>query len=192
MKPKLHSPFNDTEQQVFALASQILSDAWEAREEKPVLTTPRDDDAPQADAAVIAACRKELVDYLRFSLVPLRREQSTAVLCDVYGRMIGMYTLDEGGERSCEMSMREIARLVTQHGAFSVLLCHNHPGGDCRPSDADLAVTAQAGVFLSMMDCVLLDHVVVAANGVASIARAMLTKRGTQAGDAESLAQCWA
>jgi len=65
---------------------------------------------------------------------------------------------------------REVYRPAILAGAEAILLVHNHPNGDLRPSSADLALTQmlyRAGQILGIR---LLDHVIVASSGYISLA----------------------
>jgi len=56
---------------------------------------------------------------------------------------------------------RDIFRLAITTGAHHVILGHNHPGGEARPSENDIAVTnriRQAGEILGIA---LYDHIII-------------------------------
>ena len=51
-----------------------------------------------------------------------------------------------------------------------MILGHNHPSGDCEPSDADRGITQKIGKALALVDIRLLDHLVVGRGGHVSLA----------------------
>jgi DNA repair protein RadC len=51
-----------------------------------------------------------------------------------------------------------------------MILAHNHPSGLAQASAADIALTRQLKHSLAVVDIALLDHLVIAANQVVSIA----------------------
>jgi DNA repair protein RadC len=70
---------------------------------------------------------------------------------------------------------REIARDVLAFDACAVVMAHNHPGGDTKPSRADIDVTRRLAHMLQLIDTRLVDHLIVTRNGTASMrAAAML------------------
>ena len=56
---------------------------------------------------------------------------------------------------------REIAERALLLRASGVLLAHNHPSGDCRPSAADTRFTQAVFSALSLFDIKLLDHIII-------------------------------
>ena len=50
------------------------------------------------------------------------------------------------------------------------MLAHNHPSGECAPSDADLGLTRALAQALALVDVRVLDHFVVAGTQVHSFA----------------------
>ena len=58
---------------------------------------------------------------------------------------------------------REALRPAIARGAHAVILVHNHPSGDARPSEADLRVTRALKEAGQLMQIELLDHVILGA-----------------------------
>jgi DNA repair protein RadC len=58
---------------------------------------------------------------------------------------------------------REAFRPALARQAHAVILVHNHPSGNCQPSDADLAVTRQMKKAGEVLQVELLDHVILGA-----------------------------
>ena len=79
-------------------------------------------------------------------------------------------TVAIGSVSSVEVHPREVFRPMVRAGLHSVIAVHNHPSGDPSPSEADLELTrrlADVGVLLGIP---LLDHLVVTATEVVSMA----------------------
>ena len=56
---------------------------------------------------------------------------------------------------------REILRTAIQKKATFIILAHNHPSGDCKPSPADKKLTTEICNLCRMMELDVLDHVIV-------------------------------
>ena len=55
---------------------------------------------------------------------------------------------------------REILRRAILLRASSVMIAHNHPSGDPRPSPKDITLTEHLEASLNLMDIVLFDHLI--------------------------------
>ena len=94
-----------------------------------------------------------------------RHEELWVVALDVRQRVLARVQVARGGLSACPVSPGDVFRPLIQEGAAAMVLVHNHPSGVSDPSAEDLAFTerlAQAGELLGIL---LLDHVIVAADG---------------------------
>lgn len=74
-----------------------------------------------------------------------------------------------GRHDSVTAPVARIARDAILLGASVVLIAHNHPDGDLRPSAADLSLTRRLAQGLAAMDVMLLDHVILGSGSVVSL-----------------------
>ena len=74
----------------------------------------------------------------------------------------------EGGACSADFPLRAIARDAALYGSAGILLAHNHPSGDVRPSPSDCLATRKLSVAVEAMGCRVQDHLVFAENGFSS------------------------
>lgn len=64
---------------------------------------------------------------------------------------------------------REVLKPAILSNAASIMVCHNHPSGECTPSPEDIAVTErlkEAGVIIGIE---LLDHIILGGGGFLSL-----------------------
>ena len=66
-----------------------------------------------------------------------------------------------GTLNSCIIHPREIFRTAIRRNANSIIICHNHPGGNTDPSTEDLKITTQIKKAGEILNIPLLDHVIV-------------------------------
>ena len=66
---------------------------------------------------------------------------------------------------------RSIVRDAAAHGSAGVLLAHNHPSGDCRPSRADCLATRRLAAAVEALECAVVDHLVFGGGECASFRR---------------------
>jgi DNA repair protein RadC len=68
----------------------------------------------------------------------------------------------EGSQTCAPFPLKWIMREAIEHDGVFLLLAHNHPSGDSRPSDSDLAVTRRLCIAADAIDCRVLDHLIFA------------------------------
>ena len=77
----------------------------------------------------------------------------------------------EGDETGAAFPMRQIIADAVEHGSAGIVLAHNHPSGDARPSDSDCRATRRLVAAAGALDCTVLDHLVFAGNDCTSLRR---------------------
>jgi DNA repair protein RadC len=72
---------------------------------------------------------------------------------------------------ACLVHPRDIFRFACTANASSLIVAHNHPSGDKRPSEQDLMFTKQLIRASRIFEIPLLDHLIITENGFSSFAR---------------------
>jgi DNA repair protein RadC len=67
--------------------------------------------------------------------------------------------------------LRQIIADAAVHGSSGIVLAHNHPSGDPRPSDSDCRATRRLATAAEALDCTVLDHLVFAGSECTSLRR---------------------
>ena len=97
-------------------------------------------------------------------------EHCVALFLDNQHRLISAEEVSRGTLTQTSIYPRELVKAGLQHHAAAIILAHNHPSGLAKASQADIELTRQLRLALSVVDIQLLDHLVVAANQVVSLA----------------------
>ena len=74
-----------------------------------------------------------------------------------------------GGRKQVRLSVRCIVADALAFSAAAVVIAHNHPSGDARPSERDLAFTRALVRSLAAVEVRLVDHLVIAGEAVTSL-----------------------
>jgi DNA repair protein RadC len=106
----------------------------------------------------------------RARLADLGHEVFSCLFLDTRHRMISFETLFRGTIDGAAVYPREIVKQALGLDAAAVILGHNHPSGDCEPSEADRNITLRVAKALALVDIRLLDHLVVSRQGHVSLA----------------------
>ena len=74
----------------------------------------------------------------------------------------------QGDESGAEFPIRKILSDAVMLGSSGIVLAHNHPSGDARPSDSDCRATRRLASAADAIDCTVVDHLVFAGNDCTS------------------------
>lgn len=89
-------------------------------------------------------------------------EQFGVVLLDTKRRVLRTTVLSIGTLDASIVHPREIFREATLAGAAALVLFHNHPSGDPKPSDDDVALTRRLAAAGVLMGIDVIDHIILA------------------------------
>ncbi len=126
----------------FALAARLARSEAEAR---PVNTS--------EDVARLLGEEMRLLDY-----------ESVRVIClNTQSKVLAVEEVTRGTLNESLFHPREAFRPALARQAHAVILVHNHPSGDPRPSDADMHVTRRMRQAGELLQIEVLDHVILGA-----------------------------
>jgi len=106
----------------------------------------------------------ELFDYLYGKVGGRSTECFMVVFLDAKNRVITSQILFEGTITTSAVYPREVVRAAIDHSAVSLILAHNHPSGDPKPSDSDMTITRRVISACRVMDIILHEHLIVGDN----------------------------
>jgi len=87
-------------------------------------------------------------------------ESSFILLLNRGNYTIGWVKLSQGGITGTVMDEQLIAKIAIDSLAKGVIICHNHPSGNLKPSDGDISITNLVKNGLKLFEVRLLDHVI--------------------------------
>ncbi|MGN6499240.1 MAG: JAB domain-containing protein [Tsuneonella sp.] len=102
-----------------------------------------------------------LLRYLRLRRAGSPAERLHGVYCDAARRFLHDEMAALGGLRRIDARARPLFERALTLGAGGFLLAHNHPSGDCRPSEEDIAATRHLAAVGAALELELVDHVIV-------------------------------
>ncbi|OFW99249.1 MAG: hypothetical protein A3E78_11725 [Alphaproteobacteria bacterium RIFCSPHIGHO2_12_FULL_63_12] len=97
------------------------------------------------------------------------REQFVALYLDGRNHPIGWRIVSVGTANESFAHPREVFQAAVGLGAVQVVVAHNHPSGDTRPSLPDLEVTQRLSAAGEILGIHLIDHLVIGQPGFTSI-----------------------
>ena len=94
-------------------------------------------------------------------LEDLSVEQFWAVYLNNSNKVLSQQKISEGGMTATIVDIRLILKRALEVNATALVLCHNHPSGALKPSEADISLTDKVKKAAKLMDIQVLDHIIV-------------------------------
>lgn len=112
-----------------------------------------------------------MIDSLRRIVLspPTRSERFHALFLNHGRSVIGQTSLGLGNVCGVHLRLRELFTHALRVGADSMILAHNHPSGDCRPSLCDVEATTRVAHLAKALEIELIDHLIFTQNAVFSM-----------------------
>lgn len=92
----------------------------------------------------------------------LLHEEFWILLLNRSNRLIEVLRTSQGGISGTVTDIRMILKNAILNSASSIVLCHNHPSGNLKPSNADMNITKKMDEAARLMDIKVLDHIILA------------------------------
>jgi len=80
-------------------------------------------------------------------------------------KVIGGYKISIGGITSTVVDIRLILSVALKTLATGLILVHNHPSGNLKPSKSDEEITIRVKEAAKLMDIQVLDHIILVSGG---------------------------
>lgn len=107
-------------------------------------------------------------------VIPLIRDLSNETLCVLFlnqsNKVIRHELVSSGGLTGTVADSRVILKQALLLNANKLVLAHNHPSGNPKPSKMDIDMTQKLKKAAEVMDIQLLDHIIVCGTGYTSLA----------------------
>lgn len=113
---------------------------------------------------ILDNCQKT-AQFCRLLMAAERREVFHILLLDKSLRMTGDICLQEGTIDHVAVYPREVFRQAFEHGASHLILLHNHPSGNCKPSRQDVRMTRTLAKLGHSLGVLIADHIIIGRNG---------------------------
>ena len=93
------------------------------------------------------------------------QEQFVVLYLNRANRVIGSYQLSKGGITGTIADVRLILSVALKTLATGLILAHNHPSGNLKPSEADKQITSKIRQAAKLLDIELIDHIIISSEG---------------------------
>lgn len=112
----------------------------------------------------------DIASFLRATLKDLSHEVFVAVYLNQSNKILRHKIISYGGLTGTVADPRIILKAALEEGATGIVLCHNHPSGNLKPSVADEILTRKIKDGAALIDIKVIDHIIVSNEGYYSFA----------------------
>ena len=113
---------------------------------------------------------KMVATFLRTKLMDLPHEVFAVIFLNRANRIKHFEIISSGGMTGTVADPRIILKKALEEEAVSIILSHNHPSGNLKPSKADQELTEKIKHAAKYFDINVLDHIIVSNEGYYSFA----------------------
>jgi DNA repair protein RadC len=107
------------------------------------------------------ACSKDAYNFFYPLLCDLYYEEFWVLFLNRSLRIIDKMKIGQGGVAEVSIDVRLIYKEALAQLATNIVLCHNHPSGNVRPSKQDDEITIKIKRGIELLDMSLADHVII-------------------------------
>lgn len=100
-------------------------------------------------------------NYLKLKLTGLEHEEFHCLFLDSQHGLIKHDCLFTGTIDGASVYPREVLKKALQYNAAALIFSHNHPSGNCKPSQADISITKKLKECALLFDIRVLDHIII-------------------------------
>jgi len=112
---------------------------------------------------------QDVAAYCRASLEGKEEEIFEVIYLTIRNTVIGSEVLAVGNFDRASISARKVVESALLAKAASIVLTHNHPSGDPRPSTEDITFTQEVTKAATLLGIAVLDHIIVGKGGYYSM-----------------------
>jgi len=122
-------------------------------------------DFSEVSSKLRIAKSNDAYDIFRSVLVDKPYEEFWILLLNRANRLIRKECISEGGISGTVVDPKKIFKVALDHHATGIILGHNHPSGNTRPSESDIHITHKIVEAGKLLEVSVLDHLILADNG---------------------------
>ena len=118
----------------------------------------------------IITCSKDVANFLKAQLQYKNHEVFIAIFLNASSRILHSEVISEGGITGTVVDNRILLKRALEYNAVKIILCHNHPSGSLKPSQADKVLTLKIKEAAKYFDIDVDDHIIGSNEGYSSFA----------------------
>jgi DNA repair protein RadC len=113
---------------------------------------------------------KTIYEYMKPFLLDLPHEEFWVLILSQASELIKAEKISSGGITGTIADPRIIFKLTLENLGTHLILCHNHPSGNLKPSQADMNITKKLVEGGRLLDITVVEHIIFGNDGYYSLA----------------------
>ncbi len=113
---------------------------------------------------------RNVIEVFQPMLADLPHEEFWVLLLNKANKVIDKVRVSQGGVAGTVVDVRIIVKAAVEKLASSIIIAHNHPSGNPKPSDKDISITQKLKDAANLFDITVLDHLIITDNECYSFA----------------------
>ena len=119
-----------------------------------------------------------LLDYCYCTMSHLDVETLRLIYLDAKLKILGTEVVQTGSISSVNIHQREVIAKSLAHNAAGIIMVHNHPSGEVKPSTGDIEVTRKIEQACEVAEIILHEHLIIGKGNYYSFLENGLLKSG--------------
>jgi DNA repair protein RadC len=111
----------------------------------------------------------DIAQYFMIEMRELDQEELWVASLDTKNRVVKISKVYRGSVNTAMIRIGELFKDPVRLNAAAVIVAHNHPSSDCTPSPEDILVTRQIVEAGKLLDCEVLDHLILGGSTYVSL-----------------------
>ncbi|WP_373898948.1 DNA repair protein RadC [Haloimpatiens sp. FM7315] len=107
------------------------------------------------------SCPKDAAEIMMEDMRTLKKEYLKVIMLNVKNYVIGIKDISIGSLNSSIVHPREVFLEAIKKHSASIILCHNHPSGDPKPSKEDISITERLKECSKILGIDFIDHIII-------------------------------
>lgn len=113
---------------------------------------------------------KDAYQILQPYMLGLKHEEFWMICLNRANKVVRATRLNIGGISSTIVDLKRVFQMALEHNASGIIVSHNHPSGALKPSSEDNQLTQRIKQNGELLDCPLIDHIIISDFGYYSYA----------------------
>jgi DNA repair protein RadC len=114
--------------------------------------------------------KHDACSYARLQLAQEQEEVFAVMFFNNNNQLLAFEKLFFGTINEARIYPRKIVKKALEYNAAKLIIAHNHPSGNCTPSESDKKITQELEQILRIVDIQLIDHFIVSPHEAFSFA----------------------